>query len=636
MVYLIFIVFFLMVSSNFAASQEIEELEPIVVSAERVKVLTTEPYGSVSILTREEIESRHFGYAKDALSTIPGLSLTRSGGRGALTTLFLRGMNSEHTLVLIDGMEVNDPTSASRTFDFGHFFLENVERIEVLKGAQSLSYGSDAIAGVVNIVTRTGKGKPAFSLTSTVESHSTFRESASFSGGKDILSYFFSVVREDSKGISSADKRFGNRERDGYKNSTLFSKVQIRPKENLNIEFLLNHVNSHKELDIRPGPQGDDPNYDSTVKNLLLKGGLDFKLPGGRWIQRLFYGINDVYRRYENDPDPKRRSWSRYTYDGALEKIDWQNNVQISLDNEIVFGLEYERERAKFNSVHSWGKEGMPKKGTHTISVYLQDKFELGGGIQGIAGIRLDDHSRFGTETTFRIAPSLMLAKTRTRLKASYSTGFKAPTVYQLFAPADPIYGPIGNRELKPERSRSYEVGLEQHFFKDTVLLTATYFENYVKDMIIFDYNPVTWMYYGYKNIGKAETSGFEFTLVAKPTQSLGFTFGYTFCNARDKDTDEPLPRRPKHKFDANVNYRYLEKATFGLECQYVGERYNNRGRGRKMGGYTIFGGSLDYRMHKNFSLFGRIDNIFDKHYYEVWGYGTEGRVFKGGIRLTF
>ncbi|MCX7856571.1 MAG: TonB-dependent receptor [Deltaproteobacteria bacterium] len=617
-------------------SQEIHKLETIIISAEKVTVPASLTQGSVNVITSEEIELRHLDYAKDALGTLPGLNLTRSGGKGALTGLFIRGMNSEHTLVLLDGMELNDPTSSNRSFDFGHFLLENVERIEILKGAQSLSYGSDAIAGVVNIVTKTGKGKPTFSLTSSAASHSTFRESGSLSGGTEKINYFLSFTREDSKGISSADKRFGNDEKDSYRNSTLFSKIQVKPNENIGIHFLLNHINSYKELDYGAGPKGDDPNYDSRLKNLVLKGSLDIKLFDGKWTQKLSYGVNDMYRNYENDPDPVRTFWSRYSYEGAIEKIEWQNNMVIRSDNEIVFGIEYERENAKYESLSSWGKDIMPKKSTHTISLYVQDRFDIKDRVQGIIGIRTDDHSRFGTETTFRIAPSLSISETRTRLKGSYSTGFKAPTVYQLFAPADPFMGPVGNKDLKPEKTKSYEIGLEQMFFKDRMSLGVTYFENYVKDLIIFDYDPVLWVYYGFKNVGKAETKGFEFTLSGTLTESLNFTLGYTLCHARDKEADEPLPRRPKHKFDAAFQYRVLDRASFGLECQYIGERYNNTGRGRKMGGYTVFGGSVDYRINKNLLVFGRVENMFDKHYYEVWGYGTEGRVLKGGIKLTF
>lgn len=627
-------ILFLLLSTGF--SEEAERLEKIVLQAERVRIELPDAYGSYEVVNREEIETKNLSYAEDALREVPGLSVTRSGGRGALTGLFLRGTNTEHTLFLIDGMEMNDPSSSSRGYNFAHFLLDNVERIEILKGPQSILYGSDAIGGVVNIVTKTGKGKPEIRGDFSVGSFSTFKESASISGGTEKVSYIFSLVREDSKGISSADERLGNDERDGYRNTTGFSKIRLDLSKNLSFNVLFNFIDAHKDLDWGGGRGGDDPNYYEKFRNLILKTGFDISSLDGKWDQKIFFGTNDVSRKYVNKPDARRKSWSRNTYDGTLQKIDWQNNLYLIRNHDLALGVEYERETSDFESLSSYGDSFLPKKSTNTISFYAQDRMKIGETFSMVLGVRTDHHSRFGDETTYRISPRIDIPRVRTALKASFSTGFKAPTLYQLYAPPDPFLGPIGNPNLKPEKVKSYEFGVEKRFFEDRFLLSGVYFHNDLKDLIIFDYDPVTWTYYGYKNIGKALTEGFEFSVSGAILDNFNVYLGYTLCHARDKELDEPLPRRPKQKFDASFEYSFPKKGSVVLDTQYVGPRYNSRGRVRRMGGYTVFNLSANYKINQNFTIYGRVDNLFDKHYYEVWGYGTEGRAIKGGIRLLF
>ncbi|MDI6762859.1 MAG: TonB-dependent receptor [Thermodesulfobacteriota bacterium] len=640
--FILFITSFLFILIPFSLMAQEKEvtLEKVVVTATRFETPIEEIASSITSIPSEEIIKKQKASVLEVLRGIPGLDVVRTGGAGMSASIFIRGANSEHTLVMIDGVEVNDPISPGRSYDFAHLTVDNIERIEVLRGPQSTLYGSDAIGGVIHIITKKGEGKPKFFLSAEGGSYTTFRETAGVSGGNKWVNYSLGVSRFDTDGISAASKKNGNYERDGYESTSLSARLGFTPLENLNVDFMLRSINAKSELDTWVFGVGiaDDPNYVQHSKQFFLKTQAELSLFDKFWHQRLGLAVNDHERNYKNKKDPQHPfDFERGNYKGQLLKLDWQHQFELHKTNKLIFGFEYEREegKSKYYSESIWGPDQslFPEKKANMKGYYLQDQFNLWDQFFGTVGIRIDDHSRFGTETTYRIAPAYLVRKTDTKLKGTFGTGFKAPSLYQLFAPAT-LWGPIGNKNLKPEKSKGWDFGIEQNFFKNRLVLGATYFKNDIEDLIQFDFTK------GYINIAKAKTEGAELFVTVKPIEELTLRLNYTHTDTEDKRTDRDLLRRPKNKFGLDLNYSFLKKGSINLGVIYVGKRDDldppTFSRRIKLDGYTLANLAASYDLTKNFQIFGRVDNLFDKDYEEVSGYGTPGISFFGGIKINF
>jgi len=613
-------------------------LEEVVVTATRVETPIEEIASSITVIHSEEIERKQKISVLEVLRGLPGLDVVQSGGTGRTTSIFLRGANSEHTLVMIDGVEINDPISPGRSYDFAHLTVDNIERIEVIRGPQSTLYGSDAIGGVINIITKKGEGKPKFSLSAEGGSFTTFRETAGVSGGNRWVNYSLSLSRLDTEGISAAGKKYGNYERDGYKNTSLSTRLGFTPLDNLNIDFILRYVNAESELDYSGGIGGDDPNYIQRSNQLLFKTQAGLSLFDQFWNQKLGFAINNHHRDYKNKIDPWNPLYEKSNYDGELIKFDWQHHMKLHKTNAITFGFEYEREEGRskyYYEYFGWpGQSILPKKRANTKGYYFQDEIRLRDRFFATLGIRVDDHSRFGTETTYRVAPAYLIKETGTKVKGTFGTGFKAPTLYQLYAPAT-LWGPIGNKDLKPEKSKGSDFGIEQELLKKRVILGATYFRNDFKNLINYESG------LGYININKAKTEGGELSASVKPIDHLTLSFNYTHTDTEDKRTKKDLLRRPKNKFGLDINYHFFDKGNVNLGVIYVGKRDDMDwsvwpARRVELDGYALVNLAASYNITNNFQLFGRIDNLFNKEYEEAKGWGTPGLSLFGGIKLSF
>jgi vitamin B12 transporter len=232
-----------------AITSELTSLEPVVVTATKLETPVSEIASSVTVITAEEIENRQPTSALDVLRTVPGLDVVRQGGLGQQTSVFLRGGNSTHTLVLVDGIEMNDPANPGRSFDFATLGTDNIERIEIVRGPGSTLYGSDAIGGVINIITRKGSGKPTITLSAEGGSFETHQEKLSLSGGNDLWNYSLAASFIESNGISAADERYGNSERDGYDRTSVSSRIGITPTTNFDLDFFLRYFDSEADLE---------------------------------------------------------------------------------------------------------------------------------------------------------------------------------------------------------------------------------------------------------------------------------------------------------------------------------------------------------------------------------------------------
>ena len=620
-----------------ARAEEVAERQPaqrIVVSATRVETPYEQLGSSATVITRQDIERSQKTTVIELLRTVASIDVASSGGPGQPASVFIRGAKSEHTLVLIDGVEVNDPISPGRAFDWAHLTTDNIERIEIIRGPQSTLYGSDAIGGVINIITRKGKGRPRFTLSTEYGTYHTYRESAAVSGGTTLFNYSVSLARLDTEGVSAARRRDGNREDDAYENTTVAARFGLTPSENFGLDVFLRYSDAYAELDMAGGPGADDPNYDSDTQNFSVRTQARLGLLDGLWEQKLGVSYTDIDRRTHNDPDPTHPlDVERSSYDGEILRFDWQHNLYLHDTNTLTLGAETEEERGRshYFSDGAWGPftSDFRTRKARTNGYYVQDQIKLWDRFFTTVGARLDDHEKFGSETTYRIASAYLVRETGTKLKGSYGTGFKAPTLFQL-------YSSFGDVNLQPEKSRGWDVGVEQKLCNDRVTLGATYFHNDFTNLI--DYNNATWKY---ENIGKARTRGVELAATVQPTDPLTLRGTYTYTHAEDVETGFDLLRRAKSKVGLDASYRLTEKARLNAGLAYIGKRkdldFGTFPAARvSLESYVLVNVGASYDVTKHLTVFGRLENLFNEKYEEVKGYGTPGFGAFTGVRVTF
>jgi len=612
-----------------------QEVKEFVVTATRLKRPIEEVGSSITVITHEDIKTRGYTSVFDVLREVPSLDVVQNGGQGAITSVFIRGAKSEHTLVLVDGVEANNPVTTGRTFNFANLNVTNIERIEVLRGPQSVLYGSDAIGGVVNIITKKGKGPFQSRFGGEYGSFRTWRANANVSGGSRFMNYAVGISHMDTEGISAAsDKESGNKEKDGYENTTFSARVGLTPFETLDVDVILRYVDASGELDNGGGANQDDPNYDEDTQTILLRTAASLSLFDGFWEQVLGVSFSRHDRDTINGKDSDHPLDSAEgVYDSSTRKLDWQHHLYLHESNILTIGAEYEREDASstYESESMWGpfSSEFGNETSETKGLYVQDQISLMDTFFAAVGVRTDNHSRFGSKTTYRVAPACVIRKTGTRLKGSYGTGYKAPSLFQLFSS-------YGDEDLKPEKSIGWDAGFEQSFWKERVSFGLTYFDNHYKTMIDFDSGLSL-----YQNIGEATSSGTEVFAAFQPVDFLSLRAAYTHTNTKDTDTGEQLLRRPKKKYTCDVDVRFLEKGNLHLTLLHVGERqdmdYSTWPASHvTLDSYTVVNLSASFQAHENVRVFGRVDNLLDEAYEQVLGYGTKGTGVYAGAEITF
>lgn len=613
--------------------QGVTPLEEVVVTATRLETPTRQIGSSITVVTGEEIEQKQKVSVLEVLRSVPALDVVQSGGPGNQTSVFIRGAKSEHTLVLLDGVEMNDPSSTSRGFNFANLTTENIERIEIIRGPQSTLYGSDAIGGVINIITKKGKGKPSGFVSAEGGSFNTFIEKAGVSGAGKRINYSLGVSRWDTDGISAAGEEYGNEEEDGYANTSVSARLGIIPTEIFDLDSVVRFINSETDLDNSGGIGGDDPNYTQEWEQLFFRTQGRLYLLDGLWEQKLGFSLTHHDSELRNDTDADHpHDLMLGSYEGQMVKFDWQHNLYLHETNTLTLGAETEEEKMESDyyseSLFGLYTSTFEEKSVRTNGFYLQDQLTFRDSWFTTLGARVDDHEEYGTETTYRITSAYLTRTTGTRFKGSYGTGFKAPTLFQLYSPQ------YGNQDLDPEESTGWDIGVEQSLFDNTLTLGATYFSNQFEDLIDIDYST-----FRYFNIEEAESDGVEVFAQLRPNQDLSVRINYTYTDTEDRTTDEELLRRPQDKLGLDVNYRFLERGNVNVGLVYVGHRddidpvsYSRT----EMDAYTLVNLAALYQVSENITIFGRIENLFDEDYEEVLGYGTPDRSGFAGIKLTF
>ncbi len=616
----------LVVSGSAMAEEKTAQLGELVVTATRDEVPIEQVGSSITVVTAKEIEQQQKQTVADALRMVPGLDVRNYNGPGSLTEIYLRGAKAGHTLVLIDGIEVNDPSDANGSFDFANLSTDNIERIEILNGPQSTLYGSHAIGGVINIITKRGDGTLKGFLSAEGGSHYTAKESAGISGSFKQLHYLLNISRLDTDGISAANRKNGNSENDPYQNTNVSARLGIAPLNNLDFDVALRYSRSRDDLDGYPAPLyslADVYGYYIKTDQLYLRSESNLSLFNSFWDQKLGLSFNDSKRDYSDG----------YYSNGHTIKLDWQHVLHLYKTNDFTFGIERKDEYAE--------SEGMEEKHSATTSVYFQEQIKLFDRWFTTLGVRVDDHDRFGTEATYRFTTAYLVKETGTKLKGSYGTGFRSPSLYELNAPAMPLFSFLGgNANLKPEKSIGWDLGFEQKLPVMEATFGATWFRNDFKNMIRYLTDPVTRNRY-YDNADKAHTQGLELTASLFPVDDLVLKVSYTYTETKDDTTGSTTygkqwAYRPKNKVSFDANYSFLKKANINLGLIYVGTRYSDTANTQKLKDYMLVNLAASYNVTKNLQLFGRVDNLFDRQYEEVAGYGTPGIGGYGGVKVSF
>jgi vitamin B12 transporter len=612
-------------------------LSNVVISATRTTNSTTELANSISIIDSIDIANKNRINLFDHLKTEYGLSTLQFGPIGGLGTISIRGSNAGHSLVLIDNIEMNLPSESSNLYDFANLPPESIKKIEILRGPQSTLYGSDALAGVVNIVTKKGMGKPNLLFSAEGGSYNSFKGSAGLSGNYENLNYLFSFSRTQSGGFSAAGEKYGNTERDGYIGNHLFMRIGYDLNHSSGINFYMRFTKADTDLDQFGGEFGDDPTYKYNLEEITTRTEGYFNLLNGLWDQKVGASFYKNLRKYSYDSTLFNPSLSNSNYDGKKIKIDWQNNFYILEGNIVTFGAETELEQAGtyFYSLSQFGsyESILPKSETYTTGIYMQDQFNIEKRFFATAGIRYDNHTKFGEAFTFRIAPAFIFWETGTKVKATIGSGFKAPSLIYLY---DPFFG---NENLNPETSFGFDVGIEQLIYSSGVSFGLNYFSNEFSDLIGLDEN------FKSINIDKAKTEGIEFFGKINTFDYLNIKLSYTYTHAVDRSKNTPdfgkkLIRRPNHRAVLFADYIISEHADINLEMIYVGEKDDKNfstfpAQRINLKDYTLINIAANYNLFRFLRLFVRIENLSNTDYEEVYGYGTPGLSAFAGLKLT-
>lgn len=583
---------------------ETVRLDPVVVTATRTGTPLSQVASSVTVITAEEIEAKQQPLVVDLLRSVPGITVSRSGGTGGVVSIFMRGTDNKHTLILVNGIELNDPSAVGAAANLTNMTTDNIERIEVVRGAQSVLYGSDAIGGVINIITKKGTGKPTGYVSVEGGSYNTWQEQAGISAGSDSSHFSLAISNSSSDGFSAANKNDGNTEKDGYKNTS----ISFNGGADLSEQFELNFGFQYATADYDYDATTDANNSQQTDELGSQIHGI-FHLFDNRWKLKLGATYTSIGRDDDNE------SWGTSNFEGTKTKLEMQNTLQLDSNNILVFGAENETEQAE----NSYGQDA---EATNN-AIFLEDQLALGDFITTI-GARYDNHEEFGGKTTWKIAPSYTFVATGTRVKGSLGTGFKAPTLYELYDPSN------GNENLEAEQSLSYDIGIEQSLFSHRLIFDITWFKNDIEDYI-------EWVSTGgwsgiYQNGGDITTRGLETSVQIYPSDLFDLNLSYTYTDTKDTNGDSLL-KRPRHKGNLSLNLYPDDEKQITLDLLYVGEQDDIS---ETLDDYILVNLAGSHQITPNIKGFIRVDNLFDEDYEEVAGYGTAGLSAYAGVKLTF
>jgi vitamin B12 transporter len=574
-----------------------EQAPEIVVTATRTEIATSQVGSSISVLTAEEIEERQYAFTVDALRSMPGITVSQNGPFGGQALVSIRGAAPEQTLVLIDGVIANDPSNAGASFNFANLDPNDIERIEVLRGPQSTLYGSQAIGGVVNIITKRADAPFAYSAFAEAGSYNTLRSGGTISGREGQTDYRLSLSGVRTNGISKADENDGNVEEDGYKSYTIGGNVGSNLTEDLRVEGSLRYSDSRSEFDAGGGVGGDGDRVAHT-RELQTSLSAHISTFGGALENSLTASYAMV------DRDNETNGARSFSNTGLRTSFEYVGEIATSDMWNAIIGLKTEDTEIRDSS------------SIRTDSIFGQVQVLPIDNLSLIGGVRFDDHETSGGVTTFRFTGAYDLTETGTLFRASWGEGFKSPTPFQLSV----------TPTLSPEESRGWDVGIEQEFLDGAASVQVNYFDQEVENQIDFLFGP-----FRYVNLDAVDTQGWEFIATARPADWIDVSANFTHQSATDLTTGNQVFRTPANLASLDLTTRPMDGLSVGGAVTWNGDETDRNGLVQDWFRVDV---RSSYQLNDQVELFGRVENLLDEQYQDILGFGTPGISGFFGIRV--
>ncbi len=593
-----------------SASAQVTELEGVTIySANQTPMDASKVGSSVEIITQKDIESRGQTYVKDYLATLPGVSFTQNGPPGTTSGIFIRGASSRYVKVLVDGMDISDPSAPQTAVSFEHLLVGDVSRIEVLKGSQSTLYGGDAVGGVITIETKAVQ-KPGFFQQGNIEGGQYSTVNGAYTAGYAAANGSNISATIQGVGTDGFSAYAYGREDDGYRNLTFSGRGEYFLTPSWKVFFAARALDAKYSYDGYPPPDyvfGDSLDNGTTTQQ-AGRVGTEFSLLNGAFQNTL--AIQGMNVKRETFNDKTRGGW----YDGDRIKGEYKGILTFNEKLSLLAGADWERSGTQTS--------GQADRVTADLNgYYAQLVMEPIQGLVLTGGGRIDDHSTFGNFDTYRITGAYLVPGTETKFHSSVGTGFRAPSLYELYAPT------YGNITLTPEESFGWDAGVEQGFDKGRYKVGVTYFELDTENLIDYDYDKN-----GYLNIpGVVHRNGVEVSGTAVLTSWLSLTGGYTYTDATDAK-DKRLARVPRHSFAAGINVVPMDKVALNVTTQYVADVVDGGG---ELDDYVLVGAKASYEFAPGWKAYVRGENLLDQDYQTVRDYGTPGASVYGGLTMA-
>ncbi|ALA58250.1 TonB-dependent receptor [Nitrospira moscoviensis] len=646
-------------SAGDGADPDAIETREVVISATKTPVPVEHLTSSVQVITGEYIERRKIRSVIEALRLAEGVFASSSGGPGTEATVKMRGAFARHTLVLIDGVIVNSPTTGA--YDFGNLTAENIDRIEILRGAQSMLYGSDAMGGVINIYTKRGIGRPTVRAFAEYGSFTTLRESAQVSGAKGPFDLSASLLRWDASSFSAINYRRGATERDGFHNWNASGKLGVSLPKDGRLEFNFRWYNSDVNFDgfADSGAPADILGSRQTTRNLIVSGVYSQPITSW-WSQALTLARSNQRSLITSGPVGRNLNTGEVITASPLScfpnfdscftpfstdlevlnhRLEWQHNIQVGKPLLLTAGYQFREEQGDASGFFGGAT---PNKRLASHAGFAQAQVSLWDRVAVTGGIRQDHYNIFGDATTYRVTAGYLHQETGTKLRASYGTGFRAPTLNDLF------FQGFGNPNLQPEKNKSADVGVDQSLFDGKLKVSVVHFWNRFDNLITFLSVPspnCPQATFGFcpVNVASAKTQGWETSFRYQIIKEL-FAYGqYTMTMTRaysvpGRPENTRLPRWPFDQATAGLEYHPIETARVNLDYRFVGARNNDTANspGQKQGSFGVFNVSASYDVTKQWQVYARAENLLNQRYEEILFFGTPVRSIFAGVKLVY
>lgn len=605
-----------------ALAQNGDEAQPVIVVTATGTPQDRDASGqAISVIDAGAIERSQARGVADILTRVPSVRVNANGSLGSVTSVSLRGAEVGQTLVLLDGVRINDPSSTSDAVDFGNLLVGNIRRIEVMRGSNAIPYGSDAIGGVIDISTRDPDAPEGLSLRASAEGgHAeTYSGTADIGWRRGDLRADAGIVGLHTDGISSADRRFGATERDGLDNVTAHARVEAPLGVGISLDLRGYFVDADLDYDSFFGEPADSMDK-SHFRQFTSYAGLNATSFGGALKSRLAFTRLDNKRDYRFAPDTP----VDFGYRGETWRIDYQGTLEIDPAATLIFGYTHDAPSYRF---FGFGSDETHEANTDSGHAMLV--LRPFGRLSVSGGMRYDDHSQFGGVTTFGANANLALDHDEhMRLRFAYGEGFRTPSLYQLYDTFS------GNSALLPERSHSFDVGLDQDIAEGRGRVSFTLFTRTTRNQI--DYDNLT---FRYANIARTRANGAEIEVGITPVDGLDLALAYSLIDTRDRSLDSPtfdrhLSRRPVHSVTASVDQRWRFGLTTGATVRLVSDSVDPTAPDGTIDGYVLLDLRAGLPITDRFELYARLENAFDARYETAYGYATYGRAAYGGVRV--